>query len=43
MTENVEVVGAAQATSSFAATFMMLALGVMLVSGLSIYVRKKRE
>jgi hypothetical protein len=42
-TTTVEVVGSAQATTSFAATFMMLALGVMVVSGLSVYVRKKRE
>jgi len=42
-TENVEVVGSAQATTSFALTFMMLAFGVMMVSGLSVYLRKKRE
>ena len=40
---NVEVVGSATASPSFALSFMLMALGVMLVSGLSVYSRKKRE
>ena len=40
---DVEVVGSAKASTSFELTFMMLALGVMVVSGLSVYLKKKRE
>ena len=37
----VEVVGSAQSSPSFALTFMLMALGVMVVSGMSVYARKK--
>jgi hypothetical protein len=40
-TTMVEVVGSAQSSPSFELTFMLMALGVMLVSGMSVYIRKK--
>ena len=42
-TKDVEVVGTSQSTPSFALNFMLMALGVMLVSGMSVYIRKKRD
>ena len=41
-TRNIEIVGSAQASTSFGLTFMLLALGVMLVSGTSAYLRKRK-
>ena len=40
-TKDVEVVGSVQSSPSFELTFMLMALGVMVVSGMSVYVRKK--
>jgi hypothetical protein len=40
-TKMVEIVGSAQSSPSFELTFMLMALGVMLVSGMSVYIRKK--
>jgi hypothetical protein len=41
-TKDVEVVGSAGSTPSFELTFMMMALGVLVVSGMSVYVRKRK-
>jgi hypothetical protein len=40
-TTMVEIVGSAKSSPSFELTFMLMALGVMLVSGMSVYIRKK--
>ena len=42
MTQEVEVVGSGETTPSFALTFLLMALAVMAVSGISSVARKKR-
>jgi len=42
-TEQIEFVGASETSTSFGLTYLMMALGVMFVVGLSVYIRRKRE
>ena len=43
LTTTVEIIGVARATSSFGMTFLLMALGVALTSGISVYARRKKR